>query len=149
MSQNFCSSNSKLDEVMKPEQFDQIIAAILSGKYSSACVLILRFAGYNPLHYLPYRTYRRLVKDNCQSKSPKGLQKNHPDKDTKPSASKSSLSSLQKRSRQVKDLSYLEAVDKKSIEVYGGTLLAKTYADFYKATYFAINLESENSLLLV
>ncbi|NEQ28069.1 MAG: HetP family heterocyst commitment protein, partial [Microcoleus sp. SIO2G3] len=29
---------------------------------SWACVLILRSAGYNPLHYLPYRTYARLVK---------------------------------------------------------------------------------------
>ena len=66
MSQNFCSSNSQLDQVMSPEQFNQIVEAILAGKYSWACVLILRFAGYNPLHYIPYRTYNRLMKDHCQ-----------------------------------------------------------------------------------
>ena len=86
MSQNFCSSNSRLDQVMKPEHFDQIVAAILAGKYSWACVLILRFAGHNPLHYLPYRTYKRLITDNRQSDSSRGLQKNHRHKDTEPSA---------------------------------------------------------------
>ncbi len=54
----------KHDRVMQPEQFNQVIDAILSGKYSWACVLILKFAGYNPLHYIPYRTYNRIVKDN-------------------------------------------------------------------------------------
>jgi hypothetical protein len=56
-----------LDRVMQPEQFTQVLDAILSGKYSWACVLILRFAGYNPLHYIPYRTYNRIVKDNHAS----------------------------------------------------------------------------------
>ena len=66
------SSNIKLERVMTTEQFNQmtteefneIVTAIVVGKYSWACVLILRVAGYNPLHYLPYRTYKRLVKDN-------------------------------------------------------------------------------------
>ena len=66
------SSNTKLERVMTTEQFNQmtteefneIVTAIVVGKYSWACVLILRVAGYNPLHYLPYRTYKRLVKDN-------------------------------------------------------------------------------------
>jgi hypothetical protein len=79
MNQDFDSSNSKLDQVMKPKQFEQIVAAIVEGKYSWACVLILRFAGYNPLHYLPYRTYKRLLKDNCQSLSLRELQNNHRD----------------------------------------------------------------------
>lgn len=52
------------EKTMNEDQFDQVIDAILSGKYSWACVLILKFAGYNPLHYIPYRTYIRLVKDN-------------------------------------------------------------------------------------
>ena len=56
------SSEPKIDRVMTAEQFGQIIEAIISGKYSWACVLILRFAGYNPLHYIPYRTYNRLTK---------------------------------------------------------------------------------------
>lgn len=65
-SPNLCS-NTKIDKVMSSEQFTQIIEAILEGKYSWACVLILRFAGYNPLHYIPYRTYNRLIKDHCQT----------------------------------------------------------------------------------
>jgi hypothetical protein len=57
------------DRAMKQEHFEQVIEAILSGKYSWACVLILKFAGYNPLHYIPYRTYNRIMKDNVQRKS--------------------------------------------------------------------------------
>lgn len=55
---------SKLDKVMTLEQFEQVVEAILAGKYSWACVLILRFGGYNPLHYIPYRTYNRLLKEH-------------------------------------------------------------------------------------
>lgn len=51
---------------MTNQQFDQVVKAIIEGRYSWACVLILRFAGYNPAHYIPYRTYRRLVKENRQ-----------------------------------------------------------------------------------
>jgi hypothetical protein len=49
---------------LSAEQFEQIVTAILEGKYSWACVLMLRFGGHNPIHYLPYRTYKRLVRDN-------------------------------------------------------------------------------------
>jgi hypothetical protein len=66
MTQQFPFNKSKMDRVMSPEQFNQVVDAILAGKYSWACVLILRFAGYNPLHYIPYRTYNRLMKENCQ-----------------------------------------------------------------------------------
>jgi hypothetical protein len=59
--------NHRPDRVMTPEQFTQVIEAILAGKYSWACVLILRFAGYNPLHYIPYRTYNRLQKEHEQA----------------------------------------------------------------------------------
>ena len=58
--------NTKGNKAMTTEQFNEIVDAILDGKYSWACVLILSFAGYNPLHYIPYRTYNRLIKDNCQ-----------------------------------------------------------------------------------
>ncbi|WP_416665923.1 HetP family heterocyst commitment protein [Egbenema bharatensis] len=54
---------------MDLEQFDCIVKAIVEGKYSWACVLILRFAGYNPAHYIPYRTYKRLIKENRRSKT--------------------------------------------------------------------------------
>ncbi|MBD2308082.1 HetP family heterocyst commitment protein [Chroococcidiopsis sp. FACHB-1243] len=46
-------SHTKLEKAITSEQFNQIIEAILAGKYSWACFLILRFAGYNPLHYIP------------------------------------------------------------------------------------------------
>ncbi len=46
------------------ERLAEIMAAILEGKYSWACVLLLRATGYNPSLYIPYRTYRRLVKEN-------------------------------------------------------------------------------------
>lgn len=66
MNQEISSINSNVNKKINPEQFDQIVEAILGGKYSWACVLILRLAGYNPLHYIPYRTYNRLLKENSQ-----------------------------------------------------------------------------------
>ena len=65
MSQNFNDYNSSVHKKIKPEQIEQIIKAIISGKYSWACVLVLQFAGYNPMDYIPYRTYIRLLKTNC------------------------------------------------------------------------------------
>ncbi len=66
MNQDISSINSNFNKKINPEQLDQIVEAILAGKYSWACVLILRLAGYNPLHYIPYRTYNRLLKENSQ-----------------------------------------------------------------------------------
>lgn len=60
------SSNPSVNKAVNPEQLSHIIEAILDGKYSWACVLLLRSAGYNPLLYIPYRTYNRLVKENAQ-----------------------------------------------------------------------------------
>jgi hypothetical protein len=59
-------SCNNVGRVMTSEEFDQVIEAIALGRYSWACILILRIAGYNPLHYLPYRTYRRLIKENAR-----------------------------------------------------------------------------------
>ena len=56
--------NSPIKQAMNEEQFCQVIEAILDGKYSWACLLLLRFSGHNPLHYIPYRTYNRLIKEN-------------------------------------------------------------------------------------
>ncbi|MFQ4136132.1 HetP family heterocyst commitment protein [Nodosilinea sp. PGN35] len=58
------ASLTATSRAMSAEQFDQVVKAIVEGKYSWACVLILRCAGYNPAHYLPYRTYKRLIKEN-------------------------------------------------------------------------------------
>jgi len=51
---------------LNSQQLDEVVEAIMAGKYSWACVLTLRFAGYNPLLYIPYRTYNRLLKENSQ-----------------------------------------------------------------------------------
>jgi hypothetical protein len=61
-------TSSRQDKSMTEQQFEEVVDAILAGKYSWACVLILRAAGYNPLHYIPYRTYNRLIKQNCLKK---------------------------------------------------------------------------------
>lgn len=59
---------------MLPEKLDQIVDAIVDGKYSWACVLLLRSNGLNPLHYIPYRTYNRLLKENTLVKTQSVLQ---------------------------------------------------------------------------
>lgn len=113
MNQQFTYTNSKLDKAMTTEQFNQVVEAILAGKYSWACVLILRFAGYNPLHYIPYRTYNRLVKDNRQDNQ-LNEHKNRPLARQKATfqSSNSSSPNPKRKGTQINDLSYLEVVDK-------------------------------------
>jgi hypothetical protein len=65
MSDHITSFNSRISNNMNTEQVEQIVKAIIAGKYSWACVLLLRFAGHNPMDYIPYRTYIRLLKNNC------------------------------------------------------------------------------------
>jgi hypothetical protein len=60
------SSSTNCENLITPEELNQIIEVIADGRYSWACVLILRFIGYNPLHYIPQRTYSRLMKENSQ-----------------------------------------------------------------------------------
>ncbi|MEL6165417.1 MAG: HetP family heterocyst commitment protein, partial [Cyanobacteria bacterium J06628_3] len=48
MNQDPIDISGNLDKTIHSEQFDQVVEAILAGKYSWACVLMLRFAGYNP-----------------------------------------------------------------------------------------------------
>lgn len=59
-------SQKSFKDLVTHEQLEQIIAAISNGRYSWACVLILRFVGYNPLHFIPQRTYSRLIKEHSQ-----------------------------------------------------------------------------------
>ena len=111
MSAQYSYNNSKVAKTMSEEQFEQILDAILSGKYSWACVLILRFAGYNPLHYIPYRTYNRLTKDNnsnCQS--PSKTVPVHPPLTPKTSPDVT----------QIRDLTYLEPIPEVGHGVSGG-----------------------------
>ncbi|MBX9256870.1 HetP family heterocyst commitment protein [Desmonostoc muscorum CCALA 125] len=65
MTQNITGYQTQMGRKINNEQIEQILKAIIAGKYSWACVLILRFAGYNPIDYIPYRTYIRLLKNNC------------------------------------------------------------------------------------
>ncbi|MGD1875096.1 MAG: HetP family heterocyst commitment protein [Mastigocoleus sp.] len=119
MNQDISGLSRNLEKTLNPEQFDQVVEAILSGKYSWACVLILRFAGYNPLHYIPYRTYNRLLKENSSTA------KNQSDSSENFRAKKS-LS--HKRSKnlapsclnKIKDLAYLEVAGKQKTEIRGG-----------------------------
>ncbi len=56
--------NQKSKKLINENHLQEIIEAIESGKYSFACLLFLKFSGYNPLLYLPYRTYNRLMKNH-------------------------------------------------------------------------------------
>lgn len=65
ISQNLTQNlTNSVNKQIKTEQIEQIIKAIISGKYSWACVLMLQFSGYDPVDYIPYRTYIRLLKNN-------------------------------------------------------------------------------------
>jgi hypothetical protein len=111
------SSNSnereRFDRTMAPEQFEQVIEAILSGKYSWACVLILRFAGYNPLHYIPYRTYNRIIKDNMPKK-------NRRSKSLEEGEDIIAIEPVKASGARLHDLSYLEDMPSTASQKVGG-----------------------------
>jgi hypothetical protein len=104
------NTHNRLDKAMTTEQFTQVVDAILAGKYSWACVLVLRFAGYNPLHYIPYRTYNRLMKENAATMS----------KSKETTSSHSAQVHAQNHSHRITDLSYLESLDDQYSRVRGG-----------------------------
>lgn len=113
MYQNPNSTGSHLNKVMSNEQFNQVVEAILSGKYSWACLLILRFAGYNPLHYIPYRTYNRLMKTNSEP----GIQSSSLGAQLETSPK----NKLKNRSaHNIQDLNHLEEIGRQSTKVKGG-----------------------------
>ncbi|MGD1857546.1 MAG: HetP family heterocyst commitment protein [Leptolyngbyaceae cyanobacterium] len=108
-------NTEKMKASMSEEDFALIIDAILNGKYSWACVLVLKNAGYEPGHYIPYRTLNRLIKENgfpsCSS--------------AQTSAAKSRGRSSTKR---IRDLSYLDFSSGKSNTVKGGTFAGWPYS---------------------
>lgn len=108
------NSNAKVDRAMTTEQFTQVVEAILDGKYSWACVLILRFAGYNPLHYIPYRTYNRLMKENNPATLSKRSKVDDPF-----DRFRSDLDS-QRCSSEIADLNYLETGNERYSKIKGG-----------------------------
>ncbi len=123
------SRSSGIDKAMPPEHFKQVVEAILAGKYSWACVLILRFAGYNPLHYIPYTTYNRLLKENCNIKQPLSQSETDPIQTGSDELSEESLVS-EGCLNQLTDLTYLELLDQKSSHVNGGSCNAITFFGF-------------------
>lgn len=113
MYRNYSSADSQLNKTMTEDQFDQIVDAILSGKYSWACLLILRFAGYNPLHYIPHRTYNRLMKNYRESNPPQTEM-------ITANRNQSMAGTNQKSSSKLRDLCYMEEVDRQSTKIKGG-----------------------------
>ncbi|BAY92468.1 MULTISPECIES: HetP family heterocyst commitment protein [unclassified Tolypothrix] len=112
MNHDISDISSKLKNSIPPEQFDQVVEAILSGKYSWACVLMLRFAGYNPLHYIPYRTYNRLLKENSLMNRSNN-QQNPTLNIAKPSSEKRSDTNVSPTNlSKIKEFPYLEVVGK-------------------------------------
>ena len=120
MTQQISCANPKFNKTISTEQLNQIVEAILAGKYSWACVLLLRCSGYNPLHYIPYRTYNRLLKENCQfgntsdAESSRAYHINN-------SQSNSNLPS-DKHLTLISDLPYVEDITEKTESITGGHL---------------------------
>jgi hypothetical protein len=111
MNYHTSGSQTKLDKTMTTEQFNQVVEAITAGKYSWACVLILRFAGYYPLHYIPYRTYHRLIKENARASTT-----------NRPKADSLQVSAPSKNLEQLQDLNHLEILNKQQMKQRGGSL---------------------------
>lgn len=118
MKQQMSFSKSRFNNTLSPEQINQIIEVILAGKYSWACVLLLRFVGYNPLQYIPYRTYNRLLKENCNIDQPSRAKTVPLQEATTRSDGTSSHNGLSK----ITDLAYLEVVEESSNQLRGGNL---------------------------
>lgn len=106
MTQQNSYSQPYLDKKMTSEEFTEVIAAIAEGKYSWACVLILKIAGYNPLHYIPYRTYNRLIKENLR---------------TQKQACRPHSNRANDRSQIIEDLEHLETVKQPTANIRGGS----------------------------
>jgi hypothetical protein len=132
---------SNFNKAVNPQQFDKVVEAILAGKYSWACVLMLRIAGYNPLHYIPYRTYNRLLKEN--SEGSRVQQQHHENINiNKPSvANRTDTNASSSCLSKIKDLAYFEVVGKQKTEIRGGHLEQCLSQKIYD--YQSIELEAQ------
>ncbi|MBW4557761.1 MAG: HetP family heterocyst commitment protein [Trichormus sp. ATA11-4-KO1] len=145
MNQDIPGISSNFNKAMNPQQFDQIVEAILAGKYSWACVLMLRIVGYNPLHYIPYRTYNRLLKENTQV-SRTHQQHNESMKTAQPSASKrSDMKSSPGCLSKIKDLAYLEVVGNQTREIRGGSLNNSSAKQMHESQPISLALNPEKA----
>jgi hypothetical protein len=100
---------------LSTDELSQIISAILDGKYSLACALFLRFNGYDPSDYIPYRTYIRLVKETCH----KHTSTNQPPLNSSSSRSFPIAKRSSKKSK-IRDLNHIEYLQDHSSDIIGG-----------------------------
>lgn len=127
MTQRITFSDTRVNKTIHDEQLNQIIEAILAGKYSWACFLLLRYTGYDPLQYIPYRTYNRLVKENCHVGTSSRQTTDRVKPDNQRSEVNSNTSSHGCLSK-IKDLGYLEVVGKQKAQVRGGNLFQQLFS---------------------
>lgn len=122
MTQRIPCSQLRSSQTISTEQLNQIIDAILRGKYSWACVLLLSAAGYEPLQYIPYRTYNRLLKENRNIAKPNSAKTIPIYKNYQDSTDDSDKTSAPKALNKISDLAYLETIDEPSHQLKGGNL---------------------------
>ncbi|MFB2975792.1 HetP family heterocyst commitment protein, partial [Microseira sp. BLCC-F43] len=109
-----------LDKFLTDEQFEQVVEAIRNEKYAWACVLILRFAGYNPLHYIPYRTYNWIVKATYQKRKSHQNKPDSIDRVNSGGVTNNDRSYEGQELGEIADLEYLEIASDRQTEIYGG-----------------------------
>lgn len=133
---NFPSVNtqSNCQKPMSVDQFNQVVEAISEGRYSWACVLILRYAGYNPVHFIPYRTYSRLIKEDNQR-----LNESRAKQEQIPSYSNRRPSEVEPFGK-IRDLGYLETVDRQEKTLKGGSLFTFFDSKFKQLSLRSLNL---------
>jgi hypothetical protein len=128
MNTPFSQTVQATEPQLKSEEMDQILGAIVSGKYSWACALILRFTGHEPLHYLPQRTYTRIMRENWYS--PNHSHKNCPPAPVNPYPTWPANQAPQNQSqhnpshRLLRDLDYHDRADAQAESVQGGSCFA-------------------------
>lgn len=113
-------SDTTVNKTIHDEQLNQIIEAILAGKYSWACFLLLRCTGYDPLHYIPYRTYNRLVKENCQIPKQNAVNTNHLNSNSRYSQFSADSTPAHQQTSKITDLDFLEVERKQNTRLRGG-----------------------------
>lgn len=119
MTQRISFSDTSLNKTIQDEQLNQIIEAILAGKYSWACFLLLRCTGYDPLHYIPYRTYNRLLKENRQNSQQNRVNTNNIDSNSRYSQL-STRTPAHQQTTKIIDLDCLEVERKQNTQLTGG-----------------------------
>lgn len=110
----YSSQQTSPDNTISDDKMEKIIDAVIDGKYSYACLIMLEEAGYDPTHYIPYRTYNRLQKQhqaNYQS-----AQKST----TKVTALRPNVAAQKIANSSIADIDYVESVKGQEKGISGG-----------------------------